>query len=620
MKFIETEINARLKNHANGTLGRYCTLVGISEEAVQSTRAFFDIYNLEGNRLSGSSNGDHVLQNIFKGETSKIFTKAIEFRPFQDAELISMIQRLVALDIANADFKYTSRGDHFAFSKPSDSEKAADNIRIAHDKYVYFLKMLETIKQIIESHGECFKQWSGLNDVEKVSNNIKVLDTVIQNLAMEPDGSDTIKTSGLTLDDLGMQLTLEPKVAKAAGINSTEIKTHCHLPGNAAAEFVQSCGLQKYAQEALVVAQLIEYAESIRNVDTGFYGTFPNVLPPDGTGLRFSFHNFHHAYLLREGQGGVPGVDISVAMYKELGGTEALIKHLQEQGLVADIVKRENDFRRGRTNNLRWTEAKSLLELEHTLDTFADTKAKDSALRQQLIEHFLNSVSENFGDFSLGEIDKESGEPVTVVVLPSPNMAGKSTSLKALGLILQGALMGRTVAAKSAELTVPDQIYHNFNVEDDVTHQRSTFKAQLENIKDFLDKASIDSLGLFDELFNGTSSDYQLALAWAFLEKCSENSLRVMISTHNRDLEYYSDPKGYEHIKGSHGRPNDAINPKGGRNAKTVSIGHDHKFKYGSERDSEALVIASEVLSPSHDDILKRADDILTHIRSARVS
>lgn len=617
MKFVDTELSARLKNQPGGILGRYCTLVGISEESIPATRAFFDIYNIEGNRLSGSSSGDHILQNIFKGETGKIFTKAVEYRPFQDAELITMIQGLVASNIPT-EFKYTSRGDHFAFSKPSDSEKAADNIRIAHDKYAYFLKMLVNIEKVITSHGESFKQWSGLKDIEKVANNIKVLEKIIQNLAMEPDGSETIKTSGLTLDDLGMRVTLEPAVAKETAITQTEVKTHCHLPGNAAAEYIQSCGLQKYAQEALVVAQLIEYAESVRNIDAAFYGTFPKVLPPDGKGLRFSFHKFHHAYLLREGQGGVPGVDISVAMYKELGGTESLIKHLQEQGLVAELVKRDNDFRRGRTNNLRWSEAKSLVELEDALDAFVDTENKESALRVQLIEHFLNSVSENFGDFSLGEIDPDSGEAVTVVVLPSPNMAGKSTSLKALGLILQGALMGRTVAAESAELTVPDQIYHNFNVEDDLTHQRSTFKAQLENIKDFLDNATINSLGLFDELFNGTSSDYQLALAWAFLEKCSERSLRVMISTHNRDLEYYSDPLGYEHIKGSHGRPNEEINPKGGRNAKTVSIGHDHKFKYGSERDSEALVIASEVLSPAHDDILKRADDILAHIRSAR--
>ena len=53
-----------------------------------------------------------------------------------------MIQGLVSADIPVAEFKYTSRGDHFAFSKPSDSEKAADNIRIAHDKYAYFLKLL----------------------------------------------------------------------------------------------------------------------------------------------------------------------------------------------------------------------------------------------------------------------------------------------------------------------------------------------------------------------------------------------------------------------------------------------------------------------------------------------
>ncbi len=618
MKFVDTEISTRLENQPNGILGRYCTLVGIDQEALGSTRVFFDIYNIEGNRLSGSSNGDHILQNIFKGETGKIFTKAIEYRPFQDAELITMIQGLVSADISVAEFKYTSRGDHFAFSKPSDSEKAADNIRIAHDKYAYFLKLLTVIKSAIEKHGERFKQWSGLKDIDKVASNIKVLDKIVQNLAMEPDGSDTIKTSGLTLDDLGMLVTLEPEVAKETGITDTEIKTHCHLPGNAAAEYIQSCGLHKFAQEALMVAQLIEYAESVRNIDATFYGSFPKVSAPDGTGLNFSFHKFHHAYLLREGQGGIPGVDISVSMYKDLGGTEALINHLKEHELVSKLVKRENDFRRGRTNNLRWSEAKSLQELEKALDAFADTQAKDSVLRERLIEHFLNSVSENFGDFSLGEIDPASGQAVTVVVLPSPNMAGKSTSLKALGLILQGALMGRTIAAESAELTVPDQIYHNFNVEDDLTHQRSTFKAQLENIKDFLANATINSLGLFDELFNGTSSDYQLALAWAFLEKCSERSLRVMISTHNRDLEYYSDPQGYEHIKGSHGRPNETINPKGGRNAKTVSIGHDHKFKYGSERDSEALVIASEVLSPNHDDILERADEILVHIRSAR--
>lgn len=618
MKFANTEISARLENQPDGILGRYCTLVGVSAEEMASVRAFFDIYNREGNRLSGSSNGDNVLPNIFKGETGKIFTKAVEYRPFQDAELITMIQGLVAANIREAEFRYTSRGDHFAFSKPSDSEKAADNIRIAHDKYVYFLKMLKAIKGIIEKYEQQLKVWQGFSDVEKIASNIQILDAIVQNLEMEPDGTDTIRTSGLTLDDLGLTVELDADIAKKTGLETTEVKTHCHLPGNAAAEFVQVCGLQKYAQEAMMVAQLVEYAETVRDIDASYYGVFPKVLPQDAGGLRFKFHNFHHAYLLREGQGGTPGIDISAAMYKDLGATEALMTHLQKKELVSEIVHRENDFRRGRSHKLRWAESKTRLQLEEALDDYSDTEAKDNPLRIKLIEHFLTSVSENFGDFSLGETDPDNGEVVTVVVLPSPNMAGKSTSLKALGLILQGALMGRTVAAERAELTVPDQIYHNFNVEDDLTHQRSTFKAQLENIKDFLDNATIHSLGLFDELFNGTSADYQLALAWAFLEKCSHNNLRVMISTHNRDLEYYSDPEGYEHIKGSHGRPIDAINPKGGRNAKTVSIGHDHKFKYGSERDSEALIIAEEVLSPQHSDILRRAEEILAHIRAAR--
>src|SRR5690606_19591328 len=98
----------------------------------------------------------------------------------------------------------------------------------------------------------------------------------------------------------------------------------------------------------------------------------------------------------------------------------------------------------------------------------------------------------------------------------------------------------------------------------------------------------------------------------------SDRRLRVMISTHNRDLEYYSDPNGYERIRASHGRPVDAILPTGARSAKTVSIGHDHQFKYGSERDSEALIIAREVLSPDYDDVLDRAEEILTHVRAPR--
>ena len=63
MKFVDTEISARLENQPNGILGRYCTLVGINQEVLESTRVFFDIYNIEGNRLSGSSNGAHHLED-----------------------------------------------------------------------------------------------------------------------------------------------------------------------------------------------------------------------------------------------------------------------------------------------------------------------------------------------------------------------------------------------------------------------------------------------------------------------------------------------------------------------------------------------------------------------------
>jgi DNA mismatch repair ATPase MutS len=123
---------------------------------------------------------------------------------------------------------------------------------------------------------------------------------------------------------------------------------------------------------------------------------------------------------------------------------------------------------------------------------------------------------------------------------------------------------------------------------------------------------------LFDELFNGTSADYQLALAWAFLEECSKHELRVIVSTHNRDLEFFSDPEGYDHVQGSFSRPAEEVKHKGARGAKTVSIGENRKLKPGSERDSKAFVIAREVLSPDYVHVVDRAEAILAHLRSAR--
>ena len=305
-------------------------------------------------------------------------------------------------------------------------------------------------------------------------------------------------------------------------------------------------------------------------------------------------------------------------LLESISEEESLPTRMQEQGLIA-IELINNDRFSGKSEPVyRWSEGLTIEDLQSRLNTLVESKEISRTAERQLISHFLSNASQSFGLFSLGEIDPVTGDRVTIAVLPSPNMAGKSTFLKAIGLILHSALMARTVPAQSAKLTIPDQIYHNFNVADDISQQRSTLKAQLENIRDFLSTATINSLGLFDELFNGTSADYQLALAWAFLEECERNKLRVIISTHNRELEFFGSSDGYAQIAGSHHRPKNPLNDFCSGTAKTISIDKYHKVTAGSQRDSEALTIAKQVLSPDYDGLITRSEKILEHIRSPK--
>lgn len=220
--------------------------------------------------------------------------------------------------------------------------------------------------------------------------------------------------------------------------------------------------------------------------------------------------------------------------------------------------------------------------------------------------------SEPFGDVSLGHSENSNTE--TIIVVPGPNMAGKTTFMKAVGYCLHLGRMGRKVPCKRAAMTMPDVIHHNFGLRDDIRHQLSTFKAQLTNTHDFLQSATIQSLGLFDELFNGTSADYQLALAWAFLERCSERKLRVIVSTHCRPLECFSDPKGFELIRGSFATSNTPVEWQGAHGARTYSVDAFHHLQIGTQRDSAAMQIAKEVFTDDQG-FIERAEVILQHIR-----
>lgn len=615
MNFVKTTIGDRLNGNSDGAKGRYRTLVGkTGDREPDFGTPFFDVYGTEGMKLHEGHPKDDFKPR-FGMLPNESFDQAVEYRSFRDAELIQMIQGL-SLEVRESVGGIVSAGDRFAFESPSgregsysrDVKLAAKN---AHNSYNDFLDFLKRVPELIEKYGDRLREWSGLHDVSDISHNIGLVDKVVRNLSVSADTSGSVR--GLRDEHVpGLRVQLDRQVATSVEGDFSPLESDCYFAGNAYAEFLQQRGLQPYAQEGLIVATLIEYAHRINQIDGPHYGTHPKVLPPDQRGLRFSFKGLHHPLLLRNGQGGFPGINIYLSTFRECEDVEATIQALAQQGALANLTKEEAN--REGDKVWRWKEGLSVENVRLALN-----KLKvNPKLHDALVAHFVEGSSETFGDFSLGETDPETDQQITVSVLPGPNMAGKSTFMKAIALLLHSGLMGRQISAESGEMTVSDQVFHNFNLKDDIQRQRSTFKAQLENIKQFLDNATIHSLGLFDELFNGTSADYQLALAWAFLEECSNRKLRVIVSTHNRELEFFSDPEGYDHIQGSFSRPAKVVKYKGARRAKTVSIGKNRKLQWGAERDSKAFVIAREVLKPDYEDVVDRAEAILAHLRSAR--
>ena len=612
MRFSKTRAETLLAGLPAGVTGRYLALTGREPDCLATGRAFFEVYFKEGNTLPGLFNEKHHLQQILKNTSYKAFPKAVEYQPFNDAELIVLLQNLIAKEIPACEFEYSTAGDHFSFSSPSDSEQGSDIIRVSHDRHALFIKALKKLCLLIEEYKHDLASWPLLDDIEQIQTNSALLLEVISHLEMHPDFSDTIHQSARTPGSLGLQVRLNETFVAQSGMPQESVKTQCHLPGNASAEYAQRMGLSDYAQQLLLIAQLFEYAEVIRKTDQDCYGVFPSILPRDEEGLRINFSKFHHPYLSRHGLDSEKGKEFNAREFESLIGKPEWIQQLIDKSIICEIQPGQSDWKKRKYKALFWQEGLTIEALQAGL---VET-ALPAKLSQQLLHTFSHQLSQHFGYFSLGERNPATGQIVTITVLPSPNMAGKSTFLKTIGLLVHSSLMARRIPAESGYLTIADQVFHNFNVSDDVTHQRSTFKAQLENIKDFLDHGTIHSLGLFDELFNGTSSDYQLALAWAFLEECSKRQLRTIVSTHNRDLEYFSDPDGWHRIKGKFSSHSAKISATGCNNSQTISIGADRRLKLGSERDSEALRISAEVLYPDYQPLLSRARVILDHIRS----
>ncbi len=164
----------------------------------------------------------------------------------------------------------------------------------------------------------------------------------------------------------------------------------------------------------------------------------------------------------------------------------------------------------------------------YTKPSFTDDKLEIIKGRHPVVERFTENFVPN---------DAYMDRKTRFLIITGPNMSGKSTYIRQIGLIAVMAQMGSFVPAEKASLPIFDRIFTRMGARDDVSGGKSTFMVEMSEVALILSHATKRSLVLLDEVGRGTSTFDGISIAWAVSEYLHQNiKAKTAFATHFTEL------------------------------------------------------------------------------------
>ena len=162
----------------------------------------------------------------------------------------------------------------------------------------------------------------------------------------------------------------------------------------------------------------------------------------------------------------------------------------------------------------------------------------DSSLRLTLRDARHPVLDQNLAEEKFVPNDTElDGEQLRLAIITGPNMAGKSTYIRQVALIVLMAQMGSFVPAASAHIGLVDRIFTRVGANDDLSRGQSTFMVEMNETANIVNNATERSLVILDEIGRGTSTFDGLSIAWSVAEFLHDKiKARTLFATHYHEL------------------------------------------------------------------------------------